>query len=350
MAILITFVKIPALTKVLIIRFSSIGDIVLTTPVIRAVKEQLNGAELHFLTKRSFKPVIEGNPHIDKIYAIEKRIGEVMPQLREENYDFILDLHKNFRSMGVRFRLRKKTFSFPKLNFEKWLLVRFRLNRLPDIHIVDRYFKAAGPLGVSNDGMGLDYYIPGDIEVKTGSIRSFLQDGYVAFVVGAKHNTKALPEEKIIDICKKLNYPVALLGGPADHERGEKVFDAVRNDIVNLCGKFDINVSASFIRQAKVVITHDTGLMHIAAAYNKNIISVWGNTVPEFGMYPYLPEGKGRSEIFEVKGLSCRPCSKIGFDKCPKGHFKCMMQIDDDEVVRKVMEMLGRQSALGSRQ
>lgn len=340
MTILITFVKILALTKVLIIRFSSIGDIVLTTPVIRAVKEQLKGAELHFLTKTSFKPVIEGNPHIDKIYAIEKRIGEVMPRLRDENYDFILDLHKNFRSLGVRLRLRKKTFSFPKLNFEKWLLVRFRLNRLPDVHIVDRYFKAAGPLGVSNDGRGLDYYIPGNIDIDTGTIKSFLKDGYVAFVVGAKHNTKALPEEKIINICKKLGYPAVLLGGPADHERGEKVFDAVRDDIVNLCGKFDINISASLIRQARVVITHDTGLMHIAAAFNKRIISVWGNTVPEFGMYPYLPEGKGRSEILEVKGLSCRPCSKIGFDNCPKGHFKCMMEIDEDEIVRKVKEMM----------
>jgi ADP-heptose:LPS heptosyltransferase len=327
------------LKKFLIIRFSSIGDIVLTTPIIRALKEQQEGSEVHFLTKKAFEQVIASNPFIDKIYTIEKRIGEVVPDLRKEGYDEIIDLHKNFRSYGIRTKLKAKAFSFDKLNFKKWLLVRFKINKMPDVHIVDRYFKAVEHLGVSNDNKGLDYFLEDDKEIMTDSLLYGASKGFVAFVVGAKHETKALPEEKIARIIGKLDYPVLLLGGPEDNNRGNRITTASGGHVKNCCGSFDLNISAMLVRQANVVITHDTGLMHIAAAFHKKIISVWGNTVPEFGMYPYLPPGKGESHIFQVKGLSCRPCSKIGFDKCPKGHFDCMMKIDEEEIVRKVKEL-----------
>jgi ADP-heptose:LPS heptosyltransferase len=145
---------------------------------------------------------------------------------------------------------------------------------------------------------------------------------YIAFVIGAAHATKRLPTEKIVEICNQIKLPVLLLGGKEDMENGQLIENQTTGKVINLCGKLNLNQSASVVRQATKVVTHDTGLMHIAAAFRKDIISVWGNTIPEFGMTPYLPsEG---SKIFEVSSLKCRPCSKIGFDKCPKGHFRCM--------------------------
>jgi ADP-heptose:LPS heptosyltransferase len=146
-------------------------------------------------------------------------------------------------------------------------------------------------------------------------------------VIGAKFKTKAYPEDKIIEVCKRVNNPFVLLGGTEDAEMGEKIKKEVGDRIYNSCGKFNLNQSASLVRQADRIITNDTGLMHIAAAFKKEIISLWGNTIPEFGMFPYMPGNESRSHIFEVKGLSCRPCSKLGYQKCPKGHFKCMRDI-----------------------
>jgi ADP-heptose:LPS heptosyltransferase len=101
-----------------------------------------------------------------------------------------------------------------------------------------------------------------------------------------------------------------------------------------------LNESADLVKKSKLIITHDTGLMHIAAAFKKKIISVWGNTVPEFGMYPYYGNSLAQNFQFEINGLRCRPCSKIGYAKCPRGHFKCMNQIKTDAIVASVKQML----------
>lgn len=312
--------------KILILRFSSIGDIVLTSPVVRCLKQQLNASEIHFLTKKSFASIVENNPNVDKVFSFEKDVKEVLPELKKENYDWVIDLHHNLRSMQVKRALEKPSKSFNKLNIEKWLLVNLKINRMPEKHIVDRYFETVAHLGVKNDLNGLEFFIEAKNEVNISSLPKEYQNGFIAFVNGAKHNTKKLPTEKIISICKKLNRAVILIGGKEDFEVGEKIASQISN-VFNGCGKYNLQQSASLIKQADKAITHDTGMMHIAAAFQKNIISVWGNTVPEFGMYPYMPSKE--SKIVEVKNLSCRPCSKIGFEKCPKGHFKCMNEIDE---------------------
>ncbi|MFY9309007.1 MAG: glycosyltransferase family 9 protein [Bacteroidia bacterium] len=316
--------------KILIIRFSSIGDIVLTTPVVRCLKQQLPDVEVHCLTKKGFKGILENNPHISKIHTIEKDVKEVLPELKKENFDYVIDLHNNIRSAQVKVALGKPSPTFRKLNFKKWLLVNFKINKMPDLHLVDRYMLTVEELGVKNDFKGLDYFIPEQDAVDVSSLPKTHQEGYIGFVIGAKHATKQLPVEKIISICKKLNQPVVLLGGKEDFENAKRIESAVGSLIYNGCGKYNLNQSASLVKQAKKIITHDTGLMHIAAAFKKEIISVWGNTVPAFGFTPYLP-GSG-SKIVEVKNLPCRPCSKIGYEKCPEGHFKCMLMIDEREV------------------
>lgn len=308
--------------KILVVRFSSIGDIVLTTPVVRMLKKQLN-AQVHYLTKSSYVSLLKNNPYIDSVYQIQNSISEVIVDLKKEKYDYVIDLHSNLRTQILKFRLGMPAKSFNKLNMEKFMLTNFKLDNMPKIHIVDRYLETVKHLGVKNDNQGLDFFLSANDKMDI----NIFPKNYIVFVIGGQHATKILPNEKIISIIKKVNKPVLLIGGPEDAHRGEEIAKAC-DKVVNTCGKYSILHSASLVQQATMVITHDTGMMHIAAAFNKKIYSVWGNTVPEFGMYPYLESEQ--SKRIEVKGLNCRPCSKIGYDKCPKGHFKCMQEIDEN--------------------
>ncbi|MBF9238344.1 glycosyltransferase family 9 protein [Hymenobacter sp. BT683] len=310
--------------KILVLRFSSIGDIVLATPVLRALAQQVLGAEVHVATKPSYRSLLEPNPYVTKVHCLTGSLGELVQELKAEQFDCIIDLHNNLRTRLIKLRLGVKAYSFDKLNWQKWLLVNFKVDKLPRVHIVQRYLETAAPLGVKDDGKGLDYFIPEDQEIDLKTLPAAFQQGYVAVAIGAQHATKRLPLEKLIELCAKLAQPIILLGGPEDQEMGQSIIAAFNSEteffIHNGCGRYSLHQSASLLRQAQLVVSHDTGLMHIAAAFQKEIISIWGNTVPEFGMYPY------RTEFWalEVKGLSCRPCSKIGYAKCPQGHFKCM--------------------------
>jgi ADP-heptose:LPS heptosyltransferase len=319
--------------KILVIRFSSIGDIVLASPVIRCLREQVPGCELHFLTKKQYHPLVSGNPNLDKIYLYERNFHELIPLLQAEKYDFITDLHRNYRSWYIRSRLLRRSGSFPKLNIRKWIFVRLKLNLLPPVHLVDRYFHAVHKLGVRYDGKGLDYYIPPDEEIRAGELFPGTEKGFIAFAIGARHSTKLLPPEKVTGVCEKAGKPVILLGGKEDVERGREILGQTGGNVHNGCGILSLSQSASVIRQADALITNDTGMMHIGAAFRKKIVSVWGNTVPAFGMYPLYPEGMGHlGRIVEVKGLRCRPCSKLGYSRCPKGHFNCMNRINTGEI------------------
>ncbi len=319
--------------KILIIRFSSIGDIVLTTPIIRSLKKQIPGVELHYLVKKQYESTLSCNPYIDKIHTFNHSIKEIISGLKKENFDFIADLQKNRRSMSVKIRLRRPSGTFNKLNKKKWLLTNFKVNLLPEVHIVDRYFQALSKINIKNDGQGLDYFIPESDKI---NINEFLPEafhkGYIALVTGSKQNTKKIPLEKIIEIGKSVKKPIMLLGGKEDRGNAKQACEALNDNTFNACGTISLNQSASLVEQADCVITTDTGLMHIAAAFRKKIISVWGNTVPHFGMYPYFPKGEENFYIIEVAGLKCRPCSKLGYKKCPKKHFRCMMDIDVQKI------------------
>jgi ADP-heptose:LPS heptosyltransferase len=320
--------------KILVIRFSSIGDIVLTTPVMRCIKQQLAGASVHFLTKASFKPVVAYNPYIDKVHYFDGDLAETIAELKKEGFDYVLDLHNNLRTARVKRALRAKSYSFPKLNIKKWLLVNLKVNLMPSKSIVERYMEPARKLGVKNDGQGLDYFLAHKDKLQNKDVPMSHWAGYVACVIGGSFNTKKLPVEKWKEFCKLVPYPVMLLGGPEDAEDGNAIAGQDRIKIYNACGKFSLNESAWLVQKAQVVVSNDTGLMHIAAAYKKPIISLWGNTSPEMGMYPYY----GYNDLKETldpkmilmynENLSCHPCSKIGYDKCPKGHFKCMNELN----------------------
>lgn len=316
--------------KVLVIRFSSIGDIVLTTPVVRCIKQQAPGAEVHFLLKKSFIQVLAHNPYIDKVHAIEDRVGECVEDLKKEKFDYVIDLHHNLRSAQVKRALKAKAYSFNKLNIQKWLLVNLHINRLPQKHIVDRYFETVASLGVKNDGKGLDYFIAEPEKVNTLERCGAVAGDYHVLVAGGSYYTKQIPIHKMAEICSLSDKKIIVLGGPEDAPPGEKLESQFGKKVFSGCGKFSINQSASIVQQADKVITSDTGLMHIAAAFKKDVVSIWGNTIPEFGMSPYL--AGPNSKVLGIKDLGCRPCSKLGYKKCPKGHFKCMNDIDMNQV------------------
>ncbi|MBE0648780.1 MAG: glycosyltransferase family 9 protein [Bacteroidales bacterium] len=320
--------------KILIIRFSSIGDIVLTTPVVRCLKEQLPDAEIHYLTKKQYIPILQSNPSITKIHLFKDNFQELIPKLKAEKFDHIIDLHKNLRSNYIRMKLGRPASTFPKLNLQKWLITNLHIDRLPPIHIVDRYFRAVEKLGVKNDRKGLDYFLLSSEAVNIPQRFPELSSTFIAIAIGGKHQTKIFPARRLIELCDQLDLPVILLGGKEDMARGEKIAEESTGTVVNGCGILPLNESASVIKQARLVISNDTGLMHIAAAMKKPIISLWGNTIPGFGMYPYLPEGQEKlSTIVEVSRLSCRPCSKLGYNACPKGHFDCMEKININAIL-----------------
>jgi len=253
-----------------------------------------------------------------------------LPELKDENFDFVVDLQKNLRSFKIKMALGRPNATFPKLNIFKWLLVNFKINKLPELHIVDRYFKAVETLHIKNDGNALDYFIPEKAVVDLNEIDPTLSEGYVAIAIGGQHFTKMLPVEKLIAIIPKIKLAVVLLGDGGDRQKGEEIVRQLREArVFNACGNYSLEQSASIIQQSSAVISNDTGLMHIAAALQKPIVSIWGNTVPEFGMFPYFPENSENSIISEVKNLHCRPCSKLGYKKCPKKHFECMMLQDE---------------------
>lgn len=321
--------------KILVVRFSSIGDIVLTTPVTRCLKMQLR-AEVHFLTKSTFTSIPGSNPYIDKVFSFDGKVSEITAALKAENYDYVVDLHHNLRSLQVKHALGKPAASFNKINTEKWLKVNLGIDLLPSVHIVDRYLETVSGLGVVNDGAGLDFFIPEKDTVVPAELSPVLARPFIAFVTGATHPTKRLSREKILEICRKTEMPLAILGGKQEMTDGEWLGANAGSHVVNLCGKLNLNQSASIVKQAILVLTHDTGLMHIAAALHKKIITIWGNTIPEFGMYPYYPEGMSLHTDIQVAGLRCRPCSKIGYAECPKGHFKCMQGQDTDLIAKQI--------------
>jgi ADP-heptose:LPS heptosyltransferase len=322
----------PERKKILIIRLSSIGDVVLTTPIIRAVKQAEKETELHFLIKKEFKTVIESNPYIDKIHTYSGDISALIRELKAEGFCYIIDLQNNIRSKRVIAALQKPHSTFPKLNVKKWLTVWLKLNLLPDRHIVERYFEAAKALHVLDDRQGLDFFITPKEDYEEDDLPAVFEDGFVAVSLGSMHGTKRIPTYKVAEIARMLHLPVMLLGGKDVEGEGEEIVSALGERAYNGCGKFSLHQTASLIRQSRCLLTGDTGLMHIAAALQTPIASLWGNTIPEFGMYPYMPQQRERFRIFEVPRLSCRPCSKLGYKKCPKNHFRCMNQISAVEV------------------
>lgn len=330
--------------KILIIRFSSIGDIVLTSPVPRLLKKKFPNSKIHFITKKRYQDLYRYNKNIDRIILFKKNLFLTAIKLRYESYDFVIDLHNNLRSIFLRFILFKKSYIYNKEFIKRWLIVNFKLKiRLP--HIAESYILTLKPLGINDDLKGLDYFFSYKDIFESSWLPSSHKKNYIILVLGAKYFTKRLPTNKAIELCDKLNSPIILLGGKDainDANVIENFFNKSKNfekkiyntlnkktKIVNMCGKLSINQSAFLLKNADMVYTNDTGLMHIAAALKKKVVGIWGSTHPNLGFYPF----ETKFAIYQNNNLSCRPCTKIGHSKCPLNHFKCMNDLKFDDVI-----------------
>ena len=331
--------------KILVIRFSSIGDIVLASPVFRCLKKQLEGAEVHFVTKISFKMVTIANPYIDRFFYLGKDLNELIAELKKEKYDHVIDLHNNLRSWKIRRALKVNCYVIDKLTIQKLLLTKLNIDIMPGVHITQRSLKTIVPLGVGDDGLGLDYFIPTEEVVKIKDIPTSHQAGYIAIVIGANHFTKKMPVHKLQELCRKIDHPIMLVGGPQDNKEGEAIASVDHVKIYNTCGKFSLNESADLVRNSKLVISHDTGLQYIACAFQKPVLAIWGGTSPKLDVEPYYGTGfkiDAANPIYEniFLNLSCQPCSRYGTKKCPLEHFNCMEKQDIDAIVIKVRQRL----------
>ena len=321
--------------RLLFIRFSAIGDIVLASPALRCAKQQIPGVEIHFLTKKSMKAVSESNPYVDQFHYFDKDLSATIQELKACKFDYIIDLHKNLRTLRIRLALGVPYLSYNKLSVEKFLLTKFQVNRMADRHISMRSVDTLAPLGVSYDGKGLDYFVPSEVIQPV-----FFPEGYVALVIGASYATKKLPLESLKVLCSQIPHPIVLVGGKEEVADGEALALLDPTRIVNTCGAYSLHESALIVQKAKVVISHDTGMLYIACAFEKNVIAIWGATSPALQVEPFMPTDS-KAQVFQsiVPDLTCQPCSNFGTKTCPKGHFACMKQQDLPEIARKVEQM-----------
>ncbi len=322
------------LKKILIIRLSSLGDILLSTPLIRAIKNQHPQIEIHFLLKSNYTDALKLNPHLSKIFTLSKNAGidSLVDSLREEKYDTIIDLQNNPRSTLLRKRLKTKSANFNKLDLQKFLLVRFKINRMQNVGSIPlRYSKTVDKITLDNNGLDLFTNKKASIEFKT-------DERYIGICPGAKHFTKRWPRGYFIELGNKLTKNgsrVILLGGKDDRNLCADLVKEIK-DSIDLCNDNDILQTAANMQKCAAIICNDSGLMHAACAMKVPVLVFFGSTVKEFGFAPY----NNKNIVLENNSLNCRPCSHIGRSNCPKKHFKCMMEITPKIAFEKLFEML----------
>ena len=305
----------------------------MASPVVRCLKQQVEDCEVHLLTEGPFADLMAHNPFIDKVHNYNRPFSTVMDELCEFGFDYVIDLQKNLKTQRIKNRLKLINFSLGGTKIEKWILVNFKKNLLPHAHIVDHFMKTIS-LFANNDGCGLDFFIRKEDEVDVNQFLYDIHRPFVALVLSAKYKTRQPTVANLERMLLKIKYPVVLLGSDADKGLAVDLLDLTGNKCVDVCGRYSIYQMASILTQSACVVTGDNDFSAIASALKKDVVSIWGSTVPEFGYAPYL--AGQNSQIIEVKDLKCRPCSRKGFSSCPRGHFQCMTEIDDDYVAEVV--------------
>ncbi|TKB95285.1 glycosyltransferase family 9 protein [Pedobacter cryophilus] len=310
------------------------GDIIYTSPVIRCLKNQLENVEIHYLTKPSFKFLLDNNPYLDQLHLLQPKLADTISALKKEQFDIVIDLHNSLRSLLVKTQLGVKSSTYKKERLKKWLAIKWKINLIKPDHLVDRYLKTVAFLGIKNDAKAIDYFLPADALSIEKILPHYYNKPYIAFVIGATHFTKRMPNNKVIELCEQLNLPVILLGGKDVEDNANAIHQATIDKTVNMVGKINLNDSVTIVKNAAHVIGFDTGLTHIAEAFNKKLVTIWGSTVPELlGVQPYQVDHHYEAGV----ELSCRPCSKFGLSACPKKHFNCMKTIELEKIVNFII-------------
>jgi heptosyltransferase-2 len=327
--------------KFLIIRLSSIGDIILTTPLIRAIRNNYPNAIVDYLAVDKFSEATEANPHINKLIKYSKSwtysdIKQVKNEIisRQGKYDFIIDLQNNPRSRIFAFGLSDKIFRIPKRRLHKLCLVNFKRSPFETISIVDNYFKCLKYFGIKNDGLGCEVFPDDNFTLPTLDNKAL-----VCVAPGAQHFTKKYPADKYVAainaLGKEIDCQFILLGGKGDFDLCESIRSEVESECINLAGITNIRKSAAVLSKSSLLICNDTGTMHLSAAVKTPIVAIFGSTVQELGFAPH-------GSVYRIIETDepCRPCSHIGRANCPKSHFNCMNKISPNAIVRAALEII----------
>ena len=315
-------------SEILIIRLSSLGDILLTTPLVRSIKKQYPQITIDFLLKEQYQNTLRYNKNITNLYFYEKD----RDKLKSNNYDLIIDLQNNIRSRNITRLLKRYALKFNKHDFDKFLLVHFKINKLQYLpQIPGRYANTIPNFNLDDDG--LDLFLPNNFNSK-------LQDKkrYIGFAPGSKHFTKMWPIDYFIQLGKLLNqngFEIILFGGSDDKQVCSQINDNL-SFAINLCNNNDLFQTAIDIKKCSALICNDSGLMHVACAVQVPVLTIFGSTVKEFGFTPY----KNQNLILENNLLTCRPCSHIGRNSCPKKHFKCMKNLTPEIAFDNLKDLL----------
>jgi len=332
--------------KILIIRLSSIGDIVLSSALIRVLRKKFTNAKIDFIVKKEFSELLKFNPYLTNVIEFDaskgfKELLRLKKQILKERYDLIIDIHNNLRSIFLRTFSGAKVVKINKRIFKRFLLVKFKINLYKNaIPVAERYIEPVLQFSIKNDNQGVELFVPDDV-IESAKIKIAFSNSnlYIAFSPSAKHETKRWLAERFAELgdklAEKFNAKIILLGGIEDIERCAKVEKMMKHTPINLCGKTSLLESSAILSLCKLLVTNDSGLMHIGSAMKTKIVAIFGSTVKEFGFFPY-----GTESIVIEKPVKCRPCSHIGRDKCPKGHFKCMRDIEVEEVFQACVKLL----------
>ncbi len=326
--------------KALVIRFSSIGDIILTTPAIRALKRINPDKKVDFLTKEEYSTLLEGHPDISNVISFNKMLSLfVLRRKIKREYDLVLDLHSNNRSLFLTSFLKNvKVFRTKRYDILRhvsaFVKTRFLLKNLPSVP--DRHLFALKSIGAVDDGKGLDYPLrEGDIKTAERVLaeKQFKDNDFIVLAPGAKWNTKRWRVENFREIVESLpNKRFVIIGGSEDIDRGKLISSRIEERVLDLCGKVSIDVSAAIVSKASLVVSNDSSAVHIASAFKKAVIVIYASTVPEFGFTPY----KTKNRILKAT-IGCSPCTTTGREKCPRfNRPECLEEISVGEVLRNI--------------
>jgi heptosyltransferase-2 len=344
------------ISKILIIRFSSIGDIILASPLVRSIRSTYPDAQIDFLVRKDFSELVKHNPHLTNIFEFDtsqnfKGLKKLAHQINKEKYDAVVDIHNSLRSRYIRFKSgASQKFIIIKRTIARFLLINFKLNVYHNVlSNAQKYLDTASPLSVNDDGKGLEIFIPADVQKQAASkLNSLPLNNYKVIIgaaTGAKHNTKKWLSERYIELFARIinehNAFIMLFGGKEDKSETENIVHSVNEKTAgtataNFAGEFSLLETAAALDYCNAVVTNDTGLMHIAAARQRKVVAIFGPTVKEFGFFPFRTE----NIVVERNNLDCRPCTHIGSEECPKKHFKCMKDIATDDVYKAVLNIL----------
>ncbi|MBN2355607.1 glycosyltransferase family 9 protein [candidate division KSB1 bacterium] len=336
--------------KILVIRLSSIGDILLTTPLLRHLRQRFQHADIDFIVKKQYADLLRTNPHLSHLLLFDQKSKHELSRMRAEilknDYDLILDIHKNFRSIYLSgFLPHTKVIRYHKYYFKRFFLVHFGWNLYRQIIPVhQRYLQTISRWHIQDDGAGLDLVLD---ETEAGPIIERVTrfaDGrsVIGMAPSAAFANKRWPLEYYAELGKKMqlhdNTCLVLIGDNRDRNITEQIAEQLPQQPLNLAGELSLMETAAAIHCLNLFVTNDTGPMHMASALKIPTLAIFGPTTRELGFFPL-----GRhSQVVENLDLSCRPCTHMGRNHCPKKHFRCMTDISPQQVYELSTTLLNK--------